>query len=471
MPLVLFVVVCIETHAAGPFFRGLGDLPGGIIYSNANAVSADGTVVVGRSFGAGWEAFRWTQSTGIVSLGDLPGGDIYSQAHSVSADGAIVVGYSQHNNQADGEAFRWTESTGMIGLGDLSQTGPTIGSANAISANGEVVVGAAKSDFATPYQEAFHWSEAMGMVGLGDLPPNRPPGQSLPQNVRSTAFGVSADGSVIVGQGYSASGYEAFRWEGGNMVGLGDLAGGDFNSAATAVSADGNVVVGYAYSAEGDQAFRWTQETGMVGLGDLAGGTFSSRPQDVSGDGSVVVGYGHPADDTRTRGFIWDEVRGMRDVRDILVNDFGLSTSLDDGWGRLWSVDAISADGRTIVGQGERYADFYIWQEAFIARLVLPGDYDLDDDVDNDDFERWRSNFGSMVNLDADGNSDGIVDAADYVVWRANLGRSLASGNSVAFDGQNVPEPSSVAVSAVGLMSLLLFAGRNRLMRPSCRPA
>ena len=36
------------------------------------------------------------------------------------------------------------------------------------------------------------------------------------------------------------------------------------------ISADGSVVVGQSR----DQAFRWTQATGMVGLGDLPGGIF-----------------------------------------------------------------------------------------------------------------------------------------------------------------------------------------------------
>jgi len=45
---------------AGPFsFSGLGDLPGGSVYSGANGISADGSVVVGASESAsGLEAFR-----------------------------------------------------------------------------------------------------------------------------------------------------------------------------------------------------------------------------------------------------------------------------------------------------------------------------------------------------------------------------------------------------------------------------
>ncbi len=58
-------------------FQGLGDLPGGRFSSYASGVSADGSVVVGSSESTAMftvEAFRWTQSTGMVGLGDLPGG-------------------------------------------------------------------------------------------------------------------------------------------------------------------------------------------------------------------------------------------------------------------------------------------------------------------------------------------------------------------------------------------------------------
>ncbi len=107
----------VTSAQAGPFFTGLGDLPGGEVSSVARAVSADGSTVVGRGTSAsGEEAFRWTLSGGMVGLGDLPGGGFLSNARSVSADGSAVVG---SGTSASGlEAFRWTLSGGMVGLGD-----------------------------------------------------------------------------------------------------------------------------------------------------------------------------------------------------------------------------------------------------------------------------------------------------------------------------------------------------------------
>jgi len=46
-----------------------------------------------------------------MPLGDLPGGEFYSEAHAVSADGSVVVGYS--GSALGSEAFRWTREDGM----------------------------------------------------------------------------------------------------------------------------------------------------------------------------------------------------------------------------------------------------------------------------------------------------------------------------------------------------------------------
>ena len=210
----------------------------------------------------------------------------------------------------------------------LPRNGYPYGSSAAdISADGSVVVGTGTTfrgvEFVLPARretEAWRWTQSGGLVRLGDLPGGL---------IRGSASGVSADGSVVVGYGYSAAGAEAFRWtQGSGMVALGDLPGGSFSSMASAVSADGSVIVGHGSSSSGTEAFRWTQNSGMVGLGILPG-FISSRADDVSADGSVIVGWGHSATDTEA--FHWDAAHGIRSLREVLVNDFGLGVSLA-GW-------------------------------------------------------------------------------------------------------------------------------------------
>ena len=165
----------------------------------------------------------------------------------------------------------------MVGLGDLPG-GDFRSSATGVSADGSVIVGGGHS--ARGWGEAFRWTPVNGMVGLGDLPGGL---------FNSVASGVSADGSIVVGHSDvgrtvgQAGSNAAFRWTPDNgMVRLGELPGGDFHSSVGGISADGSVVAGRSHSASGMEAFRWTSDGGIVGLGDLPGGSFFSSASGVS---------------------------------------------------------------------------------------------------------------------------------------------------------------------------------------------
>jgi probable HAF family extracellular repeat protein len=318
-------------------FTGIGDLPGGSFDSHATGISAVGGVIVGDSNStSGFEAVRWTASGGLVGLGDLPGSSFSSLANAVSPDGSVVVGRGQ---SATGQhAFRWSATTGMVDLGKLDGGG-TGSVALGVSANGAVVVGNSDS---TPGLQAFMWTAATGMVGLGDLPGG---------TFQSVANGVSASGQVIVGQSRSAAGSEAIRWTAtGGMQSLGDLPGGIVLSSALAASADGSVIVGFGNNSAGrTEAFRWTAAGGMQPLGDLPGGNFFSVANAVSADGLTVVGRSNIGptglDDAA---FVWDQAHGMRNLRSVLTNDFGLNLT---GW-TLSAATGVNGDGTQIIGFG-----------------------------------------------------------------------------------------------------------------------
>ncbi len=314
-------------------FTGLGDLPGGDFDSQAYSVSADGSVVVGKGKTVnGDAAFRWTEAGGMVGLGDLPGGTVVSKATVTSADGSVVVGESQ---SAKGlEAFRWTEAEGMVGLGGLPGGSFFFSRALSTSADGSVIVGESQSPGGF---QAFRWEDGT-MTGLGDLPGGF---------FFSQAYTISADGNVIAGQSQSANGPEAFRWTAdGGMVGLGDLPGGTYFSVVYSASADGDVLAGWGQSPEGIEAFRW-EDGAMTGLGDLPGSFFFSVALATSSDGSAVVGYSE-AEPQGYHAFLWTEADGMRDLKEVLENDYGLDLT---GW-RLSLAYDISDDGTAIVGYG-----------------------------------------------------------------------------------------------------------------------
>jgi probable HAF family extracellular repeat protein len=248
----------------------------------------------------------------------------------------------------------------MVGLGFLPGGGQYGGMAWSASADGSVIVG--YSDTSTAFMQAFRWTQAGGMVALPDLPGG---------NEFSEALGVSADGSVAVGQGTSDAGIEACVWTTDGAFGLGSLPGGEYRSQARAISADGTVVVGGSRSElsgpDAWEMFRWTEQDGMIGLGDLPGGDFGSYAYDTSVDGSVLVGTG-----TSQRGLeaaVWDAGHGLRSVYDILTGE-GHDLS---GWS-LTSATGVSDDGLTIVGTGTNPAGD---TEAWIARIPEPATLSL----------------------------------------------------------------------------------------------
>lgn len=329
-------------RSEAPFFMGLGDLLGGTFGSSAAHVSADGSVVVGVSNTAsGLEAFRWTPETGMVGLG-------FGAANGVSVDGSVVVGFC-HNRPCADAVFtagkgRITALERLPGFRDSE--------AYAVSADGRVIVGA--STTATG-ERAFCWTPSEGTIPLDPLP-------SAHANV---AYGVSSDGSVIVGSSASASHLEACRWtRDGRVVGLGTLPG-EVTSEAYAVSADGSVVVGWSGDRE---AFRWTEQDGMIGLGALLGGRCDSVAMGASADGSVVVGQSKSG--SGMRAFIWDAAHGMRSVQEVLAENSVPGEQLV-GW-KLTSANAVSADGRLIVGTGiNPHGDREAWV-AIVPSLPAP---------------------------------------------------------------------------------------------------
>ncbi len=295
---------------------------------------------------------------------DVPPNCSSTSALGVSADGRIVVGYGFDSRISDaGELIPaiWTpETQALPGFGPYA--GLVSAGANAISANGVVVVGACTSFY--PTSTAFRWTKSGGMQDLGSLAFGS-----------SMALGVSADGSTIVGQtSLPSGGYGAFKWTAkGGMVDIGNIGGLAGVTTANGVSADGTRIVGvsnghaflwtaatgmtdlgyeqgFAISGDGstvvgglpfgDQghAFRWTSGGGRVSLGELPG-DFYSAALAASGDGSIIVGWSQRSG---AKAVIWTST-GIEDL------NVKFASRIPPGW-VLVSANGITPDGRYIVG-------------------------------------------------------------------------------------------------------------------------
>jgi probable HAF family extracellular repeat protein len=250
------------------------------------------------------------------------------------------------------------------------------------------------------------WSQSLTWLG------------TLPGGGYSEAWGVSADGSVVVGWARNAAGQSrAFRWTAsGGMQDLGTLGGG--RSEASGVSADGAVVVGWSYNAAGQwRAFRWTASGGMQDLGTLGGRR--SEAYGVSADGSVVVGCAQNAIGY-DHAFRWTASGGMEDLNTTYA-------SLLTNGSVLIEARAISPDGRYIVGWGWNAATRR-W-EAFLLDTgprctAHNGDVDANGCVDDADLLAVLFAFGnSGSNLGrVDVNCDGVVDDTDLLQVLFNFG-------------------------------------------------
>ncbi|OHB69637.1 MAG: hypothetical protein A2V70_07345 [Planctomycetes bacterium RBG_13_63_9] len=151
-------------------------------------------------------AFRWTEQIGRVYLGTLPGAVGNAFVTDVSADGSTIVGWIHYDpNEAGDVAFRWTQQQGFeLLFGSPSVLG---NSAWGVSADGSVIVGR------DTYNGAFIWAATHGARNLDQLLEDEY-GLDLGGFHLTDAHDVSWDGRVVVGGGFydgGASGFEAWR--------------------------------------------------------------------------------------------------------------------------------------------------------------------------------------------------------------------------------------------------------------------
>ncbi|MBI1191107.1 MAG: hypothetical protein GC200_10560 [Tepidisphaera sp.] len=175
----------------GNILQFLGGLPSSTsnYQSIALAINEDGSVVVGHSPTTSTVvAYRWTAVGGFENLGVLAGFDS-SDANGVSADGTVVVGACTANSGMS-RAFRWTRSLGMQSLG----TNPTA-RALAASGDGSIIVGYGGGT-------AIVWTAQTGIVNLSAYLAAH--GVNSTGWVFSAAYAISKDGTTIVGLGGSS---------------------------------------------------------------------------------------------------------------------------------------------------------------------------------------------------------------------------------------------------------------------------
>ena len=201
---------------------------------------------------------------------------------------------------------------------------------------------------------------------------------------------------------------------------------------------------GVSYGWDGSNAsmfvnaiYNWTPATAPVNIAfvqpeTFAGSQFPASMQDhafVSESGPTYAA-GPQANGKRITEFTLDANGDLVSGPDTLIEYAGTGRS---------SVVALAAgpDGLYFSSLYEDTGDAgptASGARIYRVRYVNPleGDYDIDGDVDQDDYTVWSNTFGSNLLLAADGNKNGVVDAADYTVWRDALEAFQASSSATA---------------------------------------
>lgn len=340
----------------------LGTIGGAKGDSIAWDVNAGGAFVVGGSqtLVGDYHAFRWSAATGMSDLGTINNQPGISEARAISADGSIVVGQGTAGTDVL-HAFRWTAASGMLDLNTLlssagvNMTGVTLVQANGLSSDGGTIVGTGQ--FGTNPNEAYVARYlAPGALAAAGAGPAIPSPLVLPTVTEigtiqgatgtSTANGISADGSTIVGSSSIPSGaIHAFAFDrtSGATTDLGTIGNSIGFSIANAVDANGGAIVGESTTPTGSlAAFLWTKPNGMTSLGFIGGaapGAFSDATG-IDAAGNEIVG------ESTTPG-----AGGLGPIHAFLYN--GAMNDLGTLGAATGSsvANGVSADGSTVVGE------------------------------------------------------------------------------------------------------------------------
>ncbi|MCS6924237.1 MAG: hypothetical protein NZM10_07670, partial [Fimbriimonadales bacterium] len=203
-------------------------------------VSDDGQLVAGEAFlgGGQWRGFYWTPSSdGPQILPEPSGSEGLYLATAVSASGNVIVGCSGRNIQ---QSVRWLKNQQGTWVPEpIGSLGGTGSFPHAVSEQGNIVVG--RSTLPDGRERAYKWVSGQGMQNLGTI-----------GNLQSRAWGVSLDGSVVLGDVYVTgfSGMRAVRWtEQGGIEDLNQtyssLLNGSLLETARHISANKRFIVGY----------------------------------------------------------------------------------------------------------------------------------------------------------------------------------------------------------------------------------
>ena len=222
---LLFVAAAIDAASLSgraqsfEVLEPLGTSTSGVSHISVLKVSADGVAILGSTTAtgvAGGPTFIWRADTGMVVITNAKGSTGLDLWPIDVANGGNRAVFWEINTGIPNRGYLWTRANGVQSIGHLIDNAMNDVVPAAISANGKVIVGKAKSANAPSFfvSEAFRWTSETGIVGLGDIL-----GDSEWDIFDSETIGVSGNGRIVIGRvryGGKLGGfpglYAAARW-------------------------------------------------------------------------------------------------------------------------------------------------------------------------------------------------------------------------------------------------------------------
>ena len=200
---------------SGPLYTvqtlGLGKLDSATPYSSS--VSGDGKKVVGfASDNTTSYAWRWTSGDSNIAKFMPSSFNLgYSDAAAISLDGTTIVGtVSTTNDQSNLQAYSYKNSTlTVLGLLNGSTGAAAYSYGNAVNQDGTVIVGQATDGANLDRQAGYRWSAATGMQSIEQWLASKGVALNPASAYATNAASVSADGCVVGGQLSNSHGFIA----------------------------------------------------------------------------------------------------------------------------------------------------------------------------------------------------------------------------------------------------------------------
>ena len=171
-------------------------------YSRANAISADGHVIVG------WNDQDDGGRTAVIWIDGVPmdvqdaDGVMVGEASAVTADGTFVVGSNYYPTPEESGAWRWSASEGV-------QFVPGMPFAFGVSGDGNTVVGST-GFFDNPPRSPMVWRKGIGTVTLADFLAEQQITIPAGWDMSGGLTGISADGNTLVGWAFGPLGMQSY---------------------------------------------------------------------------------------------------------------------------------------------------------------------------------------------------------------------------------------------------------------------